>query len=114
MAATLIPRPSVRPISLLALYRRITKDTKAPRELVHATMQTDSFQRVLVVSLKMKGYTDRQIAGALGVRPESVRDRIEGAMVRVWKVVNNAPRYYRKGHKGNISTLKQYQEKEAA
>lgn len=98
---SLIPRPQCPPATLLTLYRHYTKDYKAPKELVHTLVRQDSDQRLLVVSLRMKGYSYAQISGAMGVSARNVLYLCEKTMLRAWRVINRVPRYYKVGRKSS-------------
>lgn len=112
---SLIPRPQHAPITLLALYRRYTKDYKARAELVHTLLRQDTDQRVLVVSLVMKGYSCPQISGAMELNRRGVLRLVQAAMLRAWRIINQIPRYHKVGRKGcggNVRNLVQYRVKE--
>lgn len=96
-----IPKPAGKPVTLSTLYASYTQDTKAPEELVRTVLRQDTDSRLLVVSLRLRGFSNVQIAGALGVRPRSVIGQVSRAMFAAWKVIHNKPRYYKIGRKKN-------------
>ena len=107
----MLPTPKNKPITLLDLYQRYTKDTTATESQVREYLLAmtsnartvkalgEATRRQLVTSLVCRGYTSWQIAGALDIRPRNVISLMQRTMRGAWKELNNIERYYKNGRK---------------
>ena len=95
-----IPKPYRPTTTLPDIYRKFMLENPPEEDYIKAALRTESTTRLMVLSLTLRGYSPEQISGALSNTRQAVNDMLRKTMRKVWKVVNNKPRYYLKGHPG--------------
>jgi hypothetical protein len=95
-----LPKPYRKTTTLGALYRKYLLEDAPEEDFIKAAIRTESVTRLMVLSLTLRGYSPEQISGAFGNTRQAVNDMIRKTMRKIWKTVNNKPRYYLKGHPG--------------